>query len=155
MKRLILSNFHDFESRINKVLGSSAYFKIDQDQVNKFAEATQDHQWIHTDPNRAAKESPFGGTIAHGYLTLSLVPHLWDQILEVKNLKMMVNYGIEVLRFNQPVAVGAQVKLHATLNSAINLRGITKIEVDVKLEIKDVSKPAFSAVLVFLYHFND
>ncbi len=154
MKRLILSNFHDFESRINTVLGSSAYFKIDQDQVNKFADATEDHQWIHTDPNRAVQESPFGGTIAHGYLTLSLVPHLWDQILEVKNLKMMVNYGIEALRFNQPVAVGAQVKLHATLKSAINLRGITKIEVDTKLEIKDVRKPAFSAVLVFLYHFN-
>ena len=154
MKRLILSNFHDFESRINTVLGSSKYFKIDQDQVNKFADATEDHQWIHTDPNRAVQESPFGGTIAHGYLTLSLVPHLWDQILEVKNLKMMVNYGIEALRFNQPVAVGAQVKLHATLKSAINLRGITKIEVDTKLEIKDVRKPAFSAVLVFLYHFN-
>ena len=154
MKRLILSNFHDFESRINTVLGSSAYFKIDQDQVNKFADATEDHQWIHTDPNRAVQESPFGGTIAHGYLTLSLVPHLWDQILQVKNLKMMVNYGIEALRFNQPVAVGAQVKLHATLKSAINLRGITKIEVDTKLEIKDVRKPAFSAVLVFLYHFN-
>ena len=154
MKRLILSNFHDFESRINTVLGSSKYFKIDQDQVNKFADATEDHQWIHTDPNRAVQESPFGGTIAHGYLTLSLVPHLWDQILEVKNLKMMVNYGIEALRFNQPVTVGAQVKLHATLKSAINLRGITKIEVDTKLEIKDVRKPAFSAVLVFLYHFN-
>mgnify|MGYP001386322341 FL=1 len=154
MKRLILSNFHDFESRINTVLGSSKYFKIDQDQVNKFADATEDHQWIHTDPNRAVQESPFGGAIAHGYLTLSLVPHLWDQILEVKNLKMMVNYGIEALRFNQPVAVGAQVKLHATLKSAINLRGITKIEVDTKLEIKDVKKPAFSAVLIFLYHFN-
>jgi acyl dehydratase len=154
MKRLILSNFNDFESRINTVLGSSAYFKIDQDQVNKFAEATEDHQWIHTEPNRAVRESPFGGAIAHGYLTLSLVPHLWGQILEVKNLKMMVNYGIESFRFNQPVAVGAQVKLHATLKSAINLRGITKVEVDVKLEIKDVKKPAFSGVLVFLYHFN-
>ncbi len=154
MKRLILSNFDDFESRINTVLGSSAYFKIDQDQVNKFAEATEDRQWIHTEPNRAVRESPFGGAIAHGYLTLSLVPHLWGQIIEVKNLKMMVNYGIESFRFNQPVAVGAQVKLHATLKSAINLRGITKVEVDVKLEIKDVKKPAFSGVLVFLYHFN-
>ena len=154
MNRLILSNYDDFKSRINTVLGSSAYFKIDQDQVNKFAEATEDHQWIHIDPNRAAQESPFGGAIAHGYLTLSLVPHLWGQILEVKNLKMMVNYGIEALRFNHPVAVGAQVKLHANLKSAINLRGITKIELDVKLKIKDVSKPAFSGVLVFLYHFN-
>ena len=155
MKRLILSNFDDFASRINTVLGSSAYFKIDQDQVNKFAEATQDHQWIHTDPKRAAQESPFCEVIAHGYLTLSLVPHLWSQILEVKNLKMMVNYGIEVLRFNQPVAVGAQVKLHATLKSAINLINISKVEIDVKLEIKGNKKSAFSAILIFLYHFND
>ena len=81
MKRLILSNYDDFKSRINTVLGSSAYFKIDQDQVNKFAKVTEDHQWIHTDPNRAAQESPFGGAIAHGYLTLSLVPHLWGSDL--------------------------------------------------------------------------
>ncbi len=155
MERLIISNFEDFESRMGTVLGTSEYFEIDQNQVNKFAEATQDHQWIHTDPKRADQESPFGGAIAHGYLTLSLVPHLWDQILEVKNLKMLVNYGIETLRFNQPVHVGAQVKLHATLKSAINLRGISKIEVDVKLEIKDKKKPAFSAILIFLYHFND
>jgi len=84
-----------------------------------------------------------------------LVPYLWAQILEVQNLKMMVNYGIEALRFNQPVPVGAQVKLNATLKSAINLRGINKIEVDVKLEIKDHKKPVFSAILVFLYHFNE
>ena len=155
MGRLIISNFEDFESRIGTVLGSSEYFTINQGQVNKFAKATLDHQWIHTDPERAAKESPFGTAIAHGYLTLSLVPYLWEQILEVLNLKMMVNYGIEALRFNQPVPVGAQVKLHATLKSAVNLRGINKIEVDVKLEIKDYKKPAFSAILVFLYHFND
>ena len=155
MGRLIISNFEDFESRIGTVLGSSEYFIINQGQVNKFAKATLDHQWIHTDPERAAKESPFGTAIAHGYLTLSLVPYLWEQILEVLNLKMMVNYGIEALRFNQPVPVGAQVKLYATLKSAVNLRGINKIEVDVKLEIKDHKKPAFSAILVLLYHFND
>jgi len=114
-----------------------------------------DHQWIHTDPERAAQESPFGTAIAHGYLTLSLVPYLWEQILEVQNLKMMVNYGFEALRFNQPVPVGAQVKLRATLKSAINLRGINKVEVDIKLEIKNHKKPAFSAIVVFLYHFND
>ena len=155
MKRLIISNFEDFEDRIGTHLGSSEYFTINQDQVNKFAEATLDHQWIHTDPERAAQESPFGTAIAHGYLTLSLVPYLWEQILEVQNLKMMVNYGIEALRFNQTVPLGAQVKLHATLKSAINLRGINKVEIDAKLEIKDHKKPAFSAIVIFLYHFND
>ena len=155
MERLIVTNFENFESKIGTFLGTSEYFKIDQDQVNKFAEVTQDHQWIHTDPDRADKESPFGGAIAHGYLTLSLVPHLWNQILEVQNLKMMVNYGIKTLRFNQPVPIGAEVKLHATLKSAINLLDISKVEVDVKLEIKGNKKSAFSAILIFLYHFND
>ena len=87
MGRLIISSFEDFEDRIGSVLGSSKYFTINQEQVNKFAEATLDHQWIHTDPERAAQESPFGTAIAHGYLTLSLVPYLWEQILEVQNLK--------------------------------------------------------------------
>jgi acyl dehydratase len=131
----------------------SEYHVITQSQINQFADATLDHQWIHTDPARAA-ESQFKSTIAHGYLTLSLVPHLWDQIAEFRNIKMMVNYGIEKLKFNQPVLVNQEVRLRAKLHSIINLRGITKFEVDVTLEIKDNTKPAFNGILVFLYHFN-
>lgn len=153
MSTLIISSHAEFETYLGKELGVSEYHVITQSQINQFADATLDHQWIHTDPSRAA-ESQFKGTIAHGYLTLSLVPHLWDQIAEFRNIKMMVNYGIEKLKFNQPVLVNQEVRLSAKLHSIVNLRGITKFEVDVTLEIKDNTKPAFNGILVFLYHFN-
>jgi acyl dehydratase len=155
MSKLIISSHDEFQTYAGKELGLSDYTQITQEQINRFADATLDHQWIHTDPSRAAAETTFKSTIAHGYLTLSLVPHLWDQIAEFRNIKMMINYGIEKLKFNQPVLVNQEVRLRAKLHSIINLRGITKFEVDVTLEIKDNSKPAFNGILVFLYHFNN
>lgn len=154
MGKLIINSYSEFEQYHGKELGVSAYHKITQDQVNKFAEATLDYQWIHTDAERAERESPYGSTIAHGYLTLSLLPYLWQQIIEVNNIKMLVNYGIEKLKFNQPVLVGSEVRLKAKLNSLINLKGITKAEVHVVLEIKDHKKPALNASLLFLYYFK-
>ena len=153
MSQLIISSHDEFATYAGKELGVSEYLTIAQSQINQFADATLDHQWIHTDPVRAAN-SPFKSTIAHGYLTLSLVPHLWDQIAEFRNIKMMVNYGIEKLKFNQPVLTNQEVRLRAKLHSIVNLRGITKFEVDVTLEIKDNPKPAFNGILVFLYHFK-
>ena len=154
MSQITIGSFEDFEKFIGQDLGFSNFHKITQEQINKFAEATLDHQWIHTDPVRAKEEGTFGDTIAHGYLTLSLVPYLWEQIVHVNNLKMMVNYGIESLRFAQAVLVNNEVRLHANLKNVVNLRGTIKAEVNVKLEIKDQKKPAFTGVLVFLYHFN-
>lgn len=154
MSKLIIRSFEEFESHAGKELGVSEYLKITQDQINLFADATLDHQWIHVDPERTAKETTFKSTIAHGYLTLSLIPYLWDQVTEFHNIKMMINYGIENLKFNQPVMVNSEVRLRAKLHSIANLRGITKFEVDATLEIKDNPKPAFKAILVFLYHFN-
>lgn len=150
---LLISSHAEFETYNGKELGVSEFLKITQDQINLFADATLDHQWIHTDPKRAEAESQFKSTIAHGYLTLSLVPHLWEQIAEFRNVKMMINYGIEKFKFNQPVLVNQEVRLRAKLHSIANLRGITKFEVDVTLEIKGNAKPAFNGVLVFLYHF--
>lgn len=155
MPALVIGSFEEFEKYIGQSLGTSDYFTITQGQINLFADATHDHQWIHTDPDRAKEEGAFGNTIAHGYLTLSIVPHLWDQIVNVRNLKMMINYGIESLRFANPVLVDSQVRLVANLKSVVNLRGTVKAEVEVKLEIKDQRKPAFSGVLIFLYHFQD
>lgn len=155
MSQITIESFKDFEQYIGKELGVSDYHQITQDQINKFADATIDHQWIHTDPDRAKNEGAFGDTIAHGYLTLSLVPYLWDQIIHVNNLKMMVNYGIENLRFAQAVLVNNEVRLSANLKNVVNLRGTVKAEVNVKLEIKDQKKPAFTGILVFLYHFED
>jgi acyl dehydratase len=155
MSKLIISSHDEFQTYAGKELGLSDYTQITQEQINRFADATLDHQWIHTDHTRAAAETTFKSTIAHGYLTLSLVPHLWDQIAEFRNIKMMINYGIEKLKFNQPVLVNQEVRLRAKLHSIVNLRGITKFEVDVTLEIKDNPKAAFNGILVFLYHFNN
>jgi acyl dehydratase len=153
MSKLIINSYAEFEQYIGKELGISDYHKITQEQINKFAEATLDFQWIHLDTERASRESPYKATIAHGYLNLAVLPYLWDQIIEVNNIKMLVNYGIEKLRFNQPVLVDSEVRVRAKLASIVNLRGIAKASVDVSLEIKDNRKTAFDATVVFLYHF--
>ncbi|XOV92785.1 MAG: MaoC family dehydratase [Bacteroidota bacterium] len=153
MSQLIINNLAEFEKWVGKDLGESQILKITQDQINKFADATLDHQWIHTDPERA-KEGPFGTTIAHGYLSLSLVPYLWGQILEARNLKMMINYGIERLRFSHPVKVNDEVILKAHLEAVTDLRGITKAEVGARMEVIGAKKPVFTATLILLYHFE-
>ncbi len=150
---VIIKSFQEFELHVGKELGVSSWHKITQEQINNFAHATLDHQWIHTDPQRAERESPFKTTIAHGYLTLSLVPFFWKQIVEVQNIKMEVNYGIEQLKFGQAVAVGSEVRCRVSLKSIINLRGVTKATKLIQLEIKDQQKHAFTADVIFLYHF--
>ena len=154
MSKVVISSYQDFESYLGKELGVSDYLTITQDQINLFADATLDHQWIHVDEKKAAAESPYKATIAHGYLTVSLLPVLWGQIVEVRNTKLLVNYGIEKLKFNQAVTVGSDVRVRATLVSAVNLRGVIKAEIGVKMEIRDSDKPAFQGSVIFLYHFN-
>lgn len=117
MSRLIINNFNEFAQHIGQELGVSDYLTITQEQIDLFADATLDHQWIHVDTERARTESPYKSTIAHGYLNLSVLPYLWGQILEVNNVKMLVNYGIEKLRFNRPVLAGDAVRLRASLVS--------------------------------------
>jgi acyl dehydratase len=154
MSQVIINSFQEFEKFIGQDIGVSEYIKIEQHMVNQFADATLDHQWIHTDTKRAAVESPFKKTIAHGYLAVSLVPHLWNQIAQFNNIKMLINYGIEKLKFNQPVVVDSEVRLKVKLAGLTNLRGIAKAELDAELQIKDNPKPAFTATVVLLYHFN-
>jgi acyl dehydratase len=153
MSKVIINNYNEFASFLGKEIGVSEYITITQDQINKFADATLDHQWIHTNPERAKKESQFGDTIAHGYLTLSLLPYLWEEIVEFRNIKMMVNYGIEELKFQQPVLVNSKVRLRAKLKEIKDLRGITKTWMQAVLEIEGSKKPAFDGTVVFLYHF--
>jgi acyl dehydratase len=154
MSKVVINSFAEFEQYTGQEIGVSNYLKITQEQINRFAKATLDHQWIHTDPERAKTESHFKSTIAHGYLTLALIPYLWEQIATVSNIKMLVNYGIENLRFNQPVLVNQEVRLRVKLQAITNLRGIAKTEMQVTLEIKDNTKPAFTATILFLYHFK-
>ena len=151
---VIINNYSEFEALLGKEIGISGWHTITQQQINQFAGATIDHQWIHTNPDRAVIESPFKATIAHGYLTVSLLPYFWHQIADVKNLKMQINYSIESLRFAQAVLVNSQVRLKATLNCIANLRGITKATIGVEMEIDGLTKPAYSGEVVFLYHFN-
>ncbi|WP_026904236.1 MaoC family dehydratase [Pedobacter glucosidilyticus] len=150
---LVIKSHDEFASHLGKELGFSDYHTITQEQINLFSDATLDHQWIHTDTERAKTESPFKATIAHGYLTLSLIPYLWKQIVDIQNLKMEINYGIEKLRFAQAVTVNSEVRLVVKLVEIANLRGVTKATIGITLEIKDQKKPAFMGEAVFLYHF--
>ena len=152
---VLIKNYEQFEAYLGLDLGNSPFHKIDQKQINQFADATLDHQWIHTDVVKAENEGPFKTTIAHGYLTLSLIPYLWKKIVDIQNLKMEINYGIEDLRFGQAVLVDSEVRLNVKLAAIANLRGITKATIRAELEIKDQKKPAFSGNVIFLYHFND
>ena len=149
----IISSHAVFEQHLGKELGVSSWHQITQQQINNFADATLDHQWIHTDEERAKNEGPFKATIAHGYLTLALIPYLWKEIVEIRNLKMEINYGIESLRFAQPVIVDSKIRLKAKLASIVNLRGVTKVHMGIEMEIEDQKKPAFTGEVVFLYHF--
>jgi len=150
---IIIHNHAEFESYLGNELGTSGWHTIDQQQINQFADATLDHQWIHTNPERAKSEGPFGGTIAHGYLTVSLLPYFWHQIADVQNLKMEINYGIENMKFSQPVLVDSRVRLIAKLSAILNLRGVTKATIGVTMEIEGQKKPAYVGEVVFLYHF--
>ena len=154
MGKLTIRSLAELEAYIGKAVGVSEFHYITQTQIDQFAAATLDHQWIHTDPERARTESPFRATIAHGYLTVALLPYLWQQIVAIENLKMQVNYEIESLRFNQAVTVDSRVRLRASLLSVANLRGIAKARLAVTLEIEDVKKPAYTGVITFLYHFQ-
>lgn len=150
---VIINNFEEYQSYIGKEIGLSQWHTIDQHQINKFADATLDHQWIHVDPEKAKNAGPFQSTIAHGYLTLSLIPYLWKQIADVRNIKMEINYGIESFRFGQPVLVDSQVQLKAKLLTITDLRGVTKANIEATLLIKDQPKPAYVGNVIFLYHF--
>lgn len=136
---------------VGQHLGYSDWIVVDQDRVNKFADATGDHQWIHIDPERA-KAGPFGTTIAHGYLTLSLIPVLQAQILQVDGVKMGVNYGCNKVRFPAPVPVGSELRMGATIESVEDVAGGVQVVMDVTLEVKDAPKPSCAAQVVFRYY---
>ncbi len=151
---LLIKSHEDFEQYVGQKLGVSEYHTVTQEQIDKFADATLDYQWIHTNPEKAKIEGAFGATIAHGYLTLSLLPYMWDQVVDVENFSMLVNYGIESFKFGQPVLVNSRVRTHVWLKSIANLRGISKVQLRVSMEIEGNKKPAFDGEIVFLYHFN-
>ena len=154
MSKVIINSYEDFANLLGQEIGKSDYLQVTQERINLFADATIDHQWIHVDPERAKVESPFKSTIAHGYLTLSLLPFFWNQIIEVNNLKMMINYGLDKMKFGQAVLTGDHVRLVASLHSIANLRGVTKADIKFAVEIEGSSKKALEGIATFLYYFN-
>ena len=154
MSKLVVNSYEEFAAFEGKELGASDWLLIDQERINLFADATLDHQWIHVDADRAKKESPYQSTIAHGYLTLSLLPYLWSQIIEVNNIKMLVNYGMDKMRFGQAVVTGSKVRMVTKLHAISNLRGICKTEINFKIEIEGQRKPPLEGLATFLYYFE-
>ena len=124
-----------------QVLGVSDWFEITQQRVNTFADATDDHQWIHVDVERANAESPFGGPIGHGFLTLSLFVPMWSQILQVTDAAMGVNYGLNRVRFPSPVPVGSLIRLEATLVDVEEVKGGLQLVVDGVIGRRGGDKP--------------
>jgi acyl dehydratase len=139
----------ELQGLTGRELGTSDWFEVTQERVNLFADATDDHQWIHVDVDRAKAESPFGGPIAHGYLTLSLIIPMWSQVLTVTDAKMGVNYGLNKVRFPAPVPVGSRVRLTATLKDVEEITGGVQVTVAGVIEAEGGSKPVCIAEPVF------
>ncbi|MBR4160733.1 MAG: MaoC family dehydratase [Bacteroidaceae bacterium] len=151
---LTINSYEEFVSYEGQELGVSDWVTITQEKINKFADATDDHQWIHVDEEKCKTESPFGQTIAHGYLTMSTIPFMWSQILEVNNLERMMNYGIEKMRFVQPVLSGQNIRMRVSLEEIQNLRGAVKTNVKFIIEIKETGKKAVEGLATFVYYFK-
>ncbi|HWD95367.1 MAG TPA: MaoC family dehydratase [Acidimicrobiales bacterium] len=146
-----VNSIEDLTALVGTHLGYSDYLTVTQERVNLFADATGDHQWIHVDPERAAA-GPFGHTIAHGYLTLSLLPELLAEVLRVDGIAMGVNYGSNKVRFTSPVPVGSDVRAGATLASIDDVAGGVQVALDVIVEVRDAPKPSCVAQVVFRYY---
>jgi acyl dehydratase len=139
----------ELETSAGRELGTSDWHEITQEQIDKFADATGDHQWIHVDPDAAAN-GPFGTTVAHGYLTLSMLPMLLSEVVSVSDAVMGVNYGTEKIRFTSPVPTGSRVRLHAKLERA-ERRGPSVVwTVGVQVEIEGAEKPALVGQVVYM-----
>jgi acyl dehydratase len=137
--------------RVGQQLGYSEWQTVTQDRVNIFADATDDHQWIHVDPERA-KDGPFGVAIAHGYLTLSLAPVLLNQVIRVEGTKFGVNYGCNKVRFPSPVPVGSDLRMGVTVAAVEEVEGGVQVTYDLVMEVKDAPKPACVAQVVYRYY---
>ena len=132
-------------------LGPTDWITITQDQINKFADATLDNQWIHVDTERA-KAGPFGGPIAHGYLTMSLASHFLGELVRVGGISMGINYGAEKVRFPAPVPVGSRVRLGAQLDDVDDIPGGVQVKMTFTFEVEDAPKPSCVASLIFRYY---
>jgi acyl dehydratase len=146
----VFNDLNEFAAAKGSQLGPTDWMEISQDRVNLFADATDDHQWIHIDPDKAA-DGPFGGTIAHGLLTLSLLPHFSHQLYRVNGITLAVNYGYNKVRFITPVKVGARIRARGEVTAINQLEGAVQATTTITVEIEDSEKPAAVAESIIRY----
>jgi acyl dehydratase len=148
-----INGIDELKTLVGEEIGTSDWFAVEQSRINAFADATEDHQWIHLDAERARAETPFGSTIAHGFLTLSLLPHLAAHAYRVQGeFKMGINYGLNRLRFVSPVPSGSRVRARFTLQSVEEVPGGSQLTLAVTVEIEGGQKPALVAVWLVRYY---
>ena len=149
---LIIPDVASIPEYEGRELGYSDWHTIDQTRIDAFAAATGDHQWIHVDRERAGRESPFGGTVAHGFLTVALAPALLPELVEVSNCSRIVNYGIEKLRLREPVPSGSRIRLGASIRSVRSVPGGAMwVSLAVKFEVEGVKRAVCTGELIFVY----
>ncbi|MGI9272241.1 MAG: MaoC family dehydratase [Woeseiaceae bacterium] len=151
----VITSIDDAKALEGEEVGLSEWAVIDQNRIDQFAEATADHQWIHVDTERASRELPDGKTIAHGYLTLALIPALTGSFVEVKNLTRAINFGLNKVRFLTPVPSGAKVRARATVLQARSRAGALLLTSEVRIEIENERKPACIAETLGMYFFDE
>lgn len=151
-KPLIIPDVASLEQFEGQDLGVTDWRSIDQTQIDAFAAATGDCQWIHVDPERAARDSPFGTTIAHGYLTLALAPALLPQLVDVQNCSRIVNSGIENLRLREPVPAGSRIRLGAKINRVRNLKGgAARLSLTIRFDLEGSERAVCTGDVVYVY----
>ena len=152
MAKRIIQDLEELRKMVGQEVGVSDWHPVTQEAINLFADATLDHQWIHVDVERAKRESPFGGPIAHGYYTLSLAPYLMDKVMDVKEKKMGVNYGLNKLRFTSPVPIPSKVRVRATLAQVEEIKGGVQATFNLQFEVEGKDKPACVAEAIYRYY---
>ena len=150
----VISSFEDLKALEGLEVGVSDWFQITQDQINQFADVTLDHQWIHVDVERAQKEMPGGTTIAHGYLTLSMIPAMTAGFLEFTNLKMGINYGLNKVRFTNMVAVDSRIRARSVVQTVRQRSGAAQLVGLTTVDIDGETKPACVVETVSFFHFD-
>lgn len=153
MAQLTIHTFDELRSLAGQTLGRSDWLQVTQERIDQFAQATGDHQWIHCDPQRAARESPYGTTIAHGFLTLSLCASLAEQILAVPGAQRVINYGLNRVRFPNAVRSGARIRLVLELSEVRDLGQVAEVRFQCTVEVEGEAKPACVADWLLRYYF--
>ncbi|MGA8619008.1 MAG: MaoC family dehydratase [Candidatus Sulfotelmatobacter sp.] len=152
MPPLVVENLHSLAGFVGREIGTTEWFSVSQDQIQQFAETTEDRQWIHVDPERAQRDSPYGKTIAHGFLTLALLSHFLRQAIQIASgVRMSVNYGLNRVRFPSPVPAGSRIRARFTLLALKDIAGGTEATFSVVVDGENSEKPCCVAEWVIRY----